>query len=158
MRKEVKIVCTSCRGTGLYQGMCEKDDCAVVCCRCDGTGGVDFSYDEFKQRFTKPSIKRVFKTSCGYNHSSKDITTKEGKFIAFSNGGCTYEEWLNGADPKPVKELYCPYLWTGQGLQSKDKNNLYKKCCKEALGLGGWISDCEYFCEKDKCWEIYDED
>ena len=34
--KEIQIECPACHGTGLYQGMCEQDGCAVVCTECGG--------------------------------------------------------------------------------------------------------------------------
>lgn len=40
--KEIQIECPACHGTGLYQGMCEQDGCAVVCTKCDGKGYTTF--------------------------------------------------------------------------------------------------------------------
>jgi len=160
MKKTIKldIVCQSCDGTGLYSGMCERDGCAVVCHNCSGTGKYkyNFSYEEFKEKKIKKDIKRVFQRTCGFVHGPKDVKTEEGKLIEFSKAGCSYSEWLKGIKPKPMKELYCPYLWTGQDLQCKDVNNLYKTRCRVKLGLGGLITGCEYFKDKEKCWEIYE--
>ena len=131
MKKKIraKAQCSSCGGTGLYSGMAESENCAVACTTCDGTGCeiIDISYTPFTKRRKTNKIKRVFSGSCGYKHSADDVTTKEGVTIKFSQAGCTYDEWLKGAEPKPVKELYCPYLWTGQRLQcsGEDKNGLY---------------------------------
>ena len=33
---EADVECTSCSGTGLYQGMAERDGTAVICYQCDG--------------------------------------------------------------------------------------------------------------------------
>ena len=155
---KAKAVCEDCGGTGLYQGMAERDGAAIVCNTCKGTGCEDIciSYEPFVKRKLKRGIKRVFKSSCGYMHGAEDVTTKEGVKITFSAGGCTYEDWLKGADPKPVKELYCPYLWTGQHLQSKDVGDLYKNRCNNTL-CGGLITGCKYYKDKIECWKIYEE-
>jgi len=155
--EEIKIQCPSCKGTGIYSGMAEVDSCAVVCYNCKGLGWTTYSYEKFTNRKIKEGIKHIFARTCGYGHSHKDITTEKGKLIEFSKGGCTYEEWLNGEHPKPVKGLYCPYLWTGQELQTKDVNDLYKNYCENALGWGGTISACKHFCDKERCWEIFDK-
>lgn len=158
--KEIKlnIVCGDCGGTGLYVGFAEKDGAAVICSTCEGTGceKYEFRCELFKKRKLRKDTKRVFKRSCGYMHCPQDVTTEEGKLIEFSKAGCSYEEWLKGDEPKPVKELYCPYLWTQQRLQSKDKNNLYESRCKNGTGLELLISKCKYYEEKEKCWKIYE--
>lgn len=161
MKKTIKldIVCQSCNGTGLYSGMCERDGCAVICYNCNGTGKFKyvFSYEEFKEQKMKRGIKRVFQRTCGFVHGPNDVKTEEGKLIEFSKAGCSYPAWYyEGENPKPVKELYCPYLWTQQSLQSKDVNNLYKNQCKVKLSLGSSITSCEYFKDKEKCWEIFE--
>lgn len=154
--EQLKIECSSCDATGLYKGMGEGGKSAVVCHYCDGTGFVLKKFKLFSHRKVRSGIKRVFKDSIGYGHTDKDYTTEEGITIEFSKGGCTYEEWLSGEQPKPVKDLYCPYLWTRQALQNKDKNDLYKSKCSAGLSLGN-ISDCKNFKTKSKCWEIYEE-
>ena len=152
-----KAECKSCGGTGLYQGMAEKKGSAVICYVCNGTGceDIEINYIPFKKRKLTNQVKRVFKNSCGYAHGSEDVTTREGVRIKFSVGGCTYEDWLKGADPKPVKDLYCPFLWTGQMLQSKDVGDLYKDRCNKTL-CGGRITDCKYYKDKVECWKIYE--
>ena len=156
MKKTIQVVCVDCGGTGLYQGMCEKKGCAVVCAGCSGEGGHAYTYEEFEKRKRSKGIKRVFKSSFGYGHCADDFATKEGKKIEFSKGGCEYEAWRDGEEPKPVKELYCPYLWTHQNLQSEDKNGLYKTRCSKQNLWGCSISNCGLFKEKDKCWEIFE--
>lgn len=154
--EQLKIECSSCDATGLYKGMGEGGKSAVVCYTCDGTGFVMRSFKLFLHRKVRTGIKRVFKSSFGYGHSDTDYTMKEGGTIEFSKGGCTYEDWLKGKKPKPVKDLYCPYLWTNQELQTKDKNNLYKNQCNKNISVGDSISDCKNFKTKSKCWEIYE--
>lgn len=147
-RIKLEVECDVCGGTGLYSGMAERDECAVVCSYCKGTGKATISYNEFTGRKKKNGIKRVFARSCGFVHSHKDIVVN-GKEIKFSEGGCTYNEWLNGAKPKPVKDLYCPYMWDNKGIDKEPLDN-----CKD-VGLGGSISDCKHFNNKHICWKRY---
>lgn len=160
----VNIVCRSCDGTGLYAGMAERDECAVVCCTCDGTGceKLSIEYTPFTERKRRDGIKRVFLHSSMYIHSAHDITTVDGKLIEFSKGGCTYEQWLNGEKPKPVKELYCPYMWTRQGMQSSshEGHRFYKNhCLLSQKFIAGYISQCqEKHRDKAKCWELYEKE
>jgi DnaJ-class molecular chaperone len=56
---EVKAVCDSCGGTGLYVGMCEPKDTAVVCVRCGGTGCLTIRYKPFIHRSGKRGIHTV---------------------------------------------------------------------------------------------------
>ena len=156
---KAKAKCNSCGGTGLYKGMAEREGCAVICYTCKGTGcqNIEINYTPFTKRQPTTKIKRVFANSCGYGHTAEDYTSPEGKEIKFSQGGCTYKEFLKGIKPKPVKDLYCPYLWTQQGLQSKDIGGLYKTRCDKCGLLGKRISECSYWEYKSTCWEIYEK-
>ena len=145
--KKIVIECSNCKGTGLYKGISERDSCAVVCSVCKGTGKVDFYYNEFEGRKKRTDVKRVFKNSCGYVQSDKDVITKDGNVIKFSEGGCSYEEWLNGEEPKPVEDLYCPYVWNNTGMGHKPLND-----CKEYCGFGS-ISACKKYDCKEECWK-----
>jgi hypothetical protein len=158
--KKIKIEnieCPACKGTGLYKGMCEKGGSAVVCHSCKGTGRTTFtySYTEFTGKKKRDDVNRVYSGSHGYVLTDKDITTDEGKKIEFSKAGCSYEDWLKGKEPVPVKDLYCPYSYTNQRLQTNDVNDLYKTRCSKALGFG-LISACKLNCEKHVCWEIFE--
>lgn len=150
--------CESCDGTGLYKGMAERGESAVVCHTCNGTGSVSFTkkFPKFKKRKIRKDVKRVFQSACGYCITDKDVTTEEGKLIRFSKFGADYADWLKGVEPKPIEDLHCPYLHTGQQLQcsGKDVNDLYKNRCSKHLSFGN-ISDCKCFKEKHKCWDIY---
>jgi len=149
MREQtIAIECKACRGTGLYRGAAERDGAAVVCQQCDGTGRQEFKYKPFAGRNRAENVNRVFKSSFGYVHSAKDVNA-----IKFSDGGVEYDEWLNGELPKPVKDLYCPFLWTWQQL----KGELYATRCENGIKLGSRISDCRHWSSKSKCWEIYEE-
>ena len=156
----VDVVCASCKGTGLYRGMAERDGSAVVCSNCKGTGKVTVThtYEEFAERKPITDVTRVFAGSFGYVHAADDVVAEDGKVIAFSKGGCTYEEFLNGEEPKPVKELYCPYAWTNQGMQEDDHpdHEFYTENCRPVKNWGGFISDCKKYGDKSECWALYE--
>lgn len=150
--KTIIIECPSCNGTGLYKGMAERDKCAVVCHNCKGSGKTEYSYNDFTGRKVREDIDRVFEDSCGYVHSSKNVTCEDDKIIKFEEGGCTYKEWLNGAEPKPVKDLYCPYIWDNRGMGNEPCSR-----CKEGIKGFGRISNCTFYSDKAKCWEEYEK-
>ncbi len=143
---ELKIVCQSCNGTGLYVGMAERDGAAVICTTCKGAGcqNYKFAYEDFVQRKARNGVVRVFKTSAGYIHSGKDANG-----VKFSQGGVSYDEWLKGQEPGPIKELYCPKQWTSQSWNSKT--------CDEHCHAGCYIPKCSYRSEMAKCWAEYDQ-
>lgn len=149
--KTIDIQCSSCKGTGLYKGMAERGDCAVVCHNCNGTGKSTFSYEEFTGRKKRDGVTRVFLRSCGYGHTDKDITTSDGVKVNFSQAGATYEEWLNGATPKPVKEIYCPYIWNNRGMGNEPLER-----CRQTK-YSSRISDCDFFNDKANCWKEYEK-
>jgi DnaJ-class molecular chaperone len=80
---EVKAQCSSCGGTGLYQGMCEPSGTAVICLTCSGSGCERIRYTPYEGR----KIKR--------NVSS--ISRSRGSFIATGVGAVgksmTYQEF-----------------------------------------------------------------
>ena len=148
--KEIIIECPDCEGTGLYVGLAERKGAAVVCHTCKGTGKTKYHYNDFTGRKKKENVVRVFAQSCGYVHTAEDYVGSN-ETIAFSKGGCTYEEWLNGADPKPVKDLYCPYIWDNRGT-----GNEPRKRCAEGIKGFGYISNCQFFSDKASCWVEYE--
>jgi len=155
----MRIVCSACGGTGLYAGSSEWGDCAVVCTRCRGTGGVDLEYEEFKNRRPAQHIKRVFRQIAGAKHTHKDA---EG--IRFSKAGCTYANWITGTEPLPVRDLYCPYRWTGQmmKLESHEAHEQYEQMCSDHINalLGEKIERCPRHQDPEKlaaCWRRFDE-
>lgn len=149
------VECPACHGTGLYQGFAERDGAFVVCYHCQGKGYFE-SKKIFQKSFTRKKqnkCKRVYSKGCEYVITDEDLLT-----MPFSKYGCSYEDWLKGSKPIPLKFLVCPYLETSQGLQTKDKNNLYKTRCSEGVSFGLSIYKCKFFHEKDKCWEIYEKE
>lgn len=154
---EGTIACESCDGTGLYCGMAERDGAAVVCHTCKGTGMVKFTktFTEFTERKKRKDVKRVFHSSCGYMMAADDVTTQEGVELHFSRYGAKYKDWLNGATPKPMEELYCPYLGTNQEMQSSSHkaHSMYKDACNVLLGCR--IDSCKNWKAKSRCWDRY---
>lgn len=157
-KQTIEIVCKDCNGTGLYVGMAERNGAAVICNKCNGTGCKKFTYTPFTERKLRKGIERVYENGHGYVIGSADITTEEGKTIHFSQYGCTYEEWLSGVKPIPIKELCCPYQHTYQELRYKDVNALYESRCSHSLRLSDRIKDCKLYKCKETCWEIYDKE
>lgn len=84
--KQVKAICSSCRGTGLYEGMCEAKGHPVVCLDCNGTGCEIIRYTPFVKR-------RIIR-------GVKSVSLSQGRFILTGVGKkgetVTYKEFLNG--------------------------------------------------------------
>lgn len=150
---KMDVQCPACNGTGLYAGITEKEGCAVVCHQCEGTGcfHYEYSYLPFEKRIGIDDINRVFKKSAGFVHAPDGIVDPDGTGpVDFSEGGCSYENWLKGDDPLPLKKLYCPKSWTGQSWDSE--------LCKKLTGAGDLISRCEKRMNgtMGECWEEWE--
>ena len=147
--------CKSCKGTGLYFGLAERDGSAVVCHTCKGTGcqHTKIEYDDFEGR--KDVVKkceRVFEINPGIV-----IGKDEGKCKLSDFGGMPYKEWALGL-PFPQRsenrKFTCPAWWY-QSADYKKKpswNDSDRKC--------GWgsFSECKHFKEKDGCWKRWDRE
>ena len=140
--------CKSCKGTGLYVGMAEKDGAAVVCHGCKGTGESKHTieYDDFTGLKIKETVIRVYETNAGIGIGAGDgFTLKEF-------GGMCYEDWLKGHKFPPKSEMRkytCPAWW----YQSVD----YDKKPDWCECFGSFFKDCRLFKDKDKCWDKWDE-
>lgn len=55
----INIDCSSCDGTGLYRGLWEKPDEAVVCVRCSGSGMMKLVYREFVGRKERADVAKI---------------------------------------------------------------------------------------------------
>jgi len=153
------VECDKCHGTGLYQGLAERDGAFVICYHCNGKGCIEFKgiFHKFFTRKKEKNCKRVYSKGCSYVITDTDVISADlNKNMPFSKYGCSYEDWLKGAKPIPLKFINCPYLETNQAVQTKDKNDLYKTRCKNNTSLGTSITECKLFHEKEKCWEIYE--
>lgn len=152
MKKVIEIneKCPKCKGTGLYQGMGERDGAAVVCYACKGTGCHQFrhEYEDFTERESAPGVRRVFETNTG-------ICIGEGRGHKLSDfGGMLVAEWESGKLFPPGSEnrqFTCPAWW----YQSAD----YKKKpeWQECLACGAF-SGCPKFIDKEQCWKRWDKE
>lgn len=149
---KIKVACTSCKATGLYVGMGERDGAAVVCHTCKGTGESTLEYDDFTGRKPKPGVvKRVYQVNPGIC-----IGTGNGHRLE-DFGGISYAEWNSGQGfPKrgsENREFTCPKWW----YQSEDykRGPDWKECDNT---LGSTFSSCPYFKTKDRCWARFDEE
>ena len=151
----VEVVCKSCKGTGLYQGMAERDGAFIQCWHCKGTGCVKVSYELFEKRKPQPKCKRVYLSGGGYGITDKDITTSEGRFMPFSKYGCTYEEWLDGKIPEHIKFLGCPMCMDKGACH--DIDGFVDKC---HILNGKYLSslrNCKHQCYMEECWERFEK-
>ena len=152
MTRTIVIECPDCGGTGLYKGKNEKGTCAVVCFKCNGTGKTEFTYNEFEGRKEMNDVTRVFGASFGYVHYDCDHVTDEGETLHFSQYGCSYEDWKNGAVPAPMEELYCPNLCS---LLYGFKGLVTLPSCLIGCRTGSFTSIplCSFLPKKEQCWE-----
>lgn len=149
---ELKIVCKSCDGTGLYSGMGEQKGAAVVCHNCEGTGCFDykFEYEDFVVRKERRGTKRVFECNPGIGIG--EDPKRNLKLEDF--GGMPYKEWEAGLPfPKgsEMRKYTCPAWW--YQAADYDKKPKWKKC----IGYGSF-SDCKNFKTKEKCWKRFDKE
>jgi DnaJ-class molecular chaperone len=144
MKIEFDEKCKSCNGTGLYQGMGERDGFAVVCNQCKGTGKYHFehNYDEFEGRQERPNISTVVECNPGICLGGN-----------LNFGGMSYKEWLSGKQFEigmEMREYVCPCWW----YQTADykKKPEWKEC-----GFGSF-SACKNFPDKKACWDKWDKE
>ena len=147
MRIEHKEKCRYCNGTGLYKGLAERDEFAVVCRKCDGTGCFEFvhEYEPFAKRAERQDVQRVIQANPGI------VAGTGNGHSLLSFGGMPYQEWVAGK-PFPAKSemrnFVCPAWWYQSADYSRKPD--WKEC-----GSGAF-SSCKYFCVKAKCWERFD--
>lgn len=138
--------CKSCKGTGLYTGMGERDGAAVVCHVCKGTGchHVKFEYEDFEGRQPHKTAKRVYRVNPG-------ICIGEGDSCKLEDfGGIPIEEWYAGKDFAGTEDRKhtCPTWWYQSADYEKKPN--WKEC------EYGTFSACKHFCNKEECWSRWD--
>jgi hypothetical protein len=144
--------CQDCKGTGVYKGFAENDGFAVICFTCKGTGcyHTKYEYDDFEGKIFDSSIHTVLKTNpgIGIGIDKKQNLSKD------SFGGMPYQDWWEGKEfPKKseMRKFVCPAWW----YQSADYN--LKPNWKECNGHG-IFSSCKKFCNKEECWEKFDQE
>lgn len=144
---KIKHECWSCKGTGVYSGMGESEEAAIVCHTCKGTGCVETEYTPFSQRKTNPKIKRVYQANPGIKIGSSPGVCELSDF-----GGMVVGDWYAGK-PFPLKsenrKYTCPAWW----YQSADSTK--KPHCDE-MCAGGSFSSCKMFEYKNECWKKWD--
>lgn len=149
-RIEYDEACKSCKSTGVYVGMAERDGAAVVCQTCRGTGRhhVILEYDDFDGRQWRPLVQRVYEVNPG-------ICIGRGKDHEYSLedfGGMPYDAWRRN-EPFPAKSenrrFTCPAWW----YQSADYDR--KPKWRECIGIGSF-SNCPHFPRKNQCWARWD--
>ncbi len=105
MAKQEKITvraqCGDCGGTKIYVGLECHDGAGMVCANCEGKGWVPITYTPFIAPKKRNDVKRVFEAQKYRTFYPTDHTFEDGKTVNYSEFGCTYEEWENGATPKP---------------------------------------------------------
>ena len=149
---KVKEVCKSCKGTGIYSGMGERDGFGVVCHTCKGTGCHEFThvYEEFVVKMARSDVQQVLQVNpgIGVGTSSKQNLTLQ------SFGGIPYTDWLaNKPFPKgsEMRAYTCPAWW----YQSADYSK--KPDWDSCIGCGSF-SGCSSFPDKHQCWERFDKE
>jgi hypothetical protein len=147
---EIKRECPRCQGTGVFQGMAERDGFAVICHACDGNGWNMFSLDyndppeERKKRYDIHTVVEHNPGIC------------LGGDLHF--GGMPYIDWLIG-DPFPPKsedrKHTCPRWWYQGTDQKRIWGPTWEKCNQT---LGTTFSKCKFFRSKAMCWEQWDKE
>lgn len=145
---EFDEACKSCKATGIYVGLAERDGSGVVCSTCRGTGKhhVVIEYDDFEGRHRHPAVRHVVEVNPGIC-----IGRAGGKYRLSDFGGMPYEEWLMGR-PFPTgsenRAFTCPAWWY-QTADYRLKPN-WNECGQ------GAFSACPSFPSKAQCWTRFD--
>ena len=144
--------CKSCKGTGLYIGIGERDGAAIICHTCKGTGchHVCVEYDSFTIRQDNPNVRRVYKANPGICIGSNNSCTLA------DFGGMPVKEWESGL-PFPLgsedRKHTCPAWWDQcSGDYSGVTDTAW---CNQFAGHR--FADCIKFNEKEECWKLYDK-
>ena len=147
-RIEKEAACGSCKATGLYIGMAEREGAAVVCHSCKGTGHIIavLEWEDFEGRKSRHGIKRVFQTNPGIVLGGPNLS---------QFGGIPYAEWKEGASfgerGTENRNFTCPAWW----YQSADYKR--KPEWDECIGIGSF-SSCPSFKNKAACWARFDRE
>lgn len=154
---EMTIECPHCGGTGIYAGMGEGDGTAVICYYCKGTGAYEYSYSykDFTGRKERDGVKRVYLKGMGYKLGLGKINFTGGGEIDMDKEGVSYSEFLDGKKPTHIKKLGCPML-ADQGA-CHDIKGFTDECERLHGGWVGYIANCKYRNNKDKCWERFEK-
>lgn len=140
--------CEDCHGTGLYRGIGESKDTAVVCKTCTGTGcqHIEKHFTHFAGRKPPPpEVLRVF----SHNPGIKLHPT-------MTPGGVTTQEWLedptSASNPgMELRDTTCPKWWY---LNQPEKDPDWDHCIKRIHAY----YTCPMFHAKQKCWQEWDKE
>jgi len=140
---EVDAKCHACDGSGVYDGMAEREGFGVQCSRCKGDGHYIhlFTFEEFEGKKKLEGVKRVVEHNPGIVLGGTDLE-------AF--GGMPYEDWWNGKKFESGMEnrtYTCP-AWYYQ------KGTMWDECDP----AGKPYSACLMFDDKALCWIKWDEE
>lgn len=152
---EIDRECESCKGTGLYLGMAERDGSAVVCHTCKGEGHYEetIRWTEFKRLKGQKGVRRVFAAARGICIGEGTVEGRKLRLEDF--GGLDYDLWLalknktKFPEGTEMRQFTCP-AWFWQTVDS-DKKPDWKECQHF-----GSFSKCPHFVIKNSCWEKYD--
>ena len=156
---EVDASCGSCKGTGLYVGMAERDGAAVVCHTCKGTGcqHLRVEYEPFlAQQPAPPAVERVYQVNPGIVIGKGKV----GEYALADFGGVPVEEWRRDPSsanlPGTENRLFTCPAWWYQSADYKRKPN-WNDAERRCHGIGSF-SSCKYFGEKAGCWAKFDRE
>jgi hypothetical protein len=149
---EMVVECPSCEGTGLYSGVGESKNVAIICHRCDGTGAFNYSYsyNEFTKRKIKDGIERVYLKGTRYKLSLGKVNFDGVGEIDMDKEGVSYSEFLDGKKPEHIRKLECPLL-ADQSACHKIKG-FVEECDEYGVGWGDSITNCKNQHNKHECW------
>ena len=146
--ESVLAECSKCFGTGLYQGMGEREGVAVVCHQCLGTGSFTIEWEPFTGRKPMPGIERVFETNPGVT-----LGNSPG-YLLEDLGGLSYAEWqINPTFPRgsEVRAVACPAQWAQSTWKAKPG-------WSECVGIGQDFKECSRFRLRAVCWARWDRE
>ena len=157
---EFDCECESCKGTGVYVGVAERNGSAIVCYDCKGTGKAHckVTYRDFEGRRKAASVKWVVQANPGIVIGIGGTRNEKTEYELSDFGGMPYSQWLEDV-PFPrgseMRRFTCPAWW----YQSADCNKKPDWSTGEVVCRGiGSFSSCDHFCEKEKCWVRWDRE
>lgn len=144
------IECTSCKGTGLYEGMAEGPRTAVICTTCKGTGKVHYerTFNVFIKKKRAKNVERVFQVAGDFSVYNEDI---DG--VNFTKAGVLYNDWFkHNKEPVPIYEIHCPLMhYYGSGkAETQIRNTL---CREQRQNFRTVLSCCDV--NREKCWKAF---
>lgn len=163
---ETKCTCTSCRGTGVYKGVAERDGLAVVCYSCNGKGYYTLKLYENVHLVQDEKTGVVYKVNNDIivdcvslfdklqRRDDVNYVTYATEYVLsprylFEHGASeinviSYREFLQGKMPLPMMQYTCP-----RQISQNYGNTFFDNNC----GFGSF-SNCSKFGTQE-CWEKF---